>query len=329
MDQSKNIETSLTSPLDRNKDKSYLKKLSNISKKPLNDEQTKNAFDDLNDLTNVENYPKIERRYADPPISLQNFGLISFIPAKTAIPNKNGIYGFIKLRGNYATEIEANERSEFLIRNYDSYHKIYHCYVGRPTPLTTLSKFSSEISEINLRDDIKESVSDSVKKQKNKEKKEVQNIKEREKNLQKDIEREASDPYEIYTTLRVKKAQLLWTYSTTRDKLSEIKEIIEKTSKEISHLDEENKEYSEMYYDRYMRARKESGLDTGGSNSDPQSNFIQYMCDDISFKFNEDLEVINKKLKTKLTKLETENSNLKKLNQQFINKFNKKENNNK
>ena len=37
---------------------------------------------------------------------MQNIGLISFVPAKGATPNDNGVFGFAKLRGNFSTNID-------------------------------------------------------------------------------------------------------------------------------------------------------------------------------------------------------------------------------
>ena len=122
------LESSLSAPSDRNRETKWRP---DQKSPPLTETQVDNALKTLNSSTFVEKFPKIERRYADPPVELQRYGLISFVPAKGATPNKNGIYGFAKLRGNFNTSTECNERAEYLIRNVDSYHQIYHAYVGR------------------------------------------------------------------------------------------------------------------------------------------------------------------------------------------------------
>ena len=157
------IENSLTAPLDRNPDRSYQP---NQGHPNLSDDEVVNAMASLNNRDFIKKFLSVERRYADPVDALQRIGLISFTPAKGATPDSQGVYGFAKLRGNYPTDNEANERAEFLIRNVDSYHQIYHAYVGRPFPITNSSDFSGERKEIDIRKSMVDSVSASIKSKK-------------------------------------------------------------------------------------------------------------------------------------------------------------------
>ena len=119
-------ENSLTSNLDRDRVNKW---------KPeqgvpvLTNEQTHEAVKVLNNTDFIDKFPRVDRTYADPILPMQIYGLISFTPAKGATPNDNGVYGFAKLRGNFASEIESTQRAEYLIKNIDSYHQIYHTYV--------------------------------------------------------------------------------------------------------------------------------------------------------------------------------------------------------
>src|SRR3989344_5321587 len=153
-------ESSLTAPEDRDKSKRYLP---NQHASPLTDTETNLAMASLNITDFVEKFPKVERVYADPFPPLQKYGLLSFVPAKGAIPNEKGIYGFAKLRGNYDTEIEAQQRAEFLIKHVDSYHPIFHTYVGRPFPITNDPRYVKETDEIDIRSETTKSISNSVK----------------------------------------------------------------------------------------------------------------------------------------------------------------------
>jgi hypothetical protein len=272
------IENSLTAPSDRNPDRSYKP---NQGHPQLSEEEVVNAMNELDNKDFVKKFLKVERRYADPVDPMQRIGLISFVPAKGASPNEEGIYGFAKLRGNFATDNEASEKAEFLIRNVDSYHQIYHAYVGRPFPLTLSSKYSAETNEVDIRKSMTESVSASIKKKKQEEKKEMKEIEEREKLLREDVKKEHADPIDHYTTLRVKKAQIVWTYLETKKKLEEMKEIIIKTRSEIEELDKEDKSYSENYYKKYSEARSQSGLD----NSNTDDNFMKFLVEDIDLGF--------------------------------------------
>lgn len=267
-------ENTLTSPSDRDP----TKQMEGDQDAPkLTKEEVSLAMKELNNTSFTTKFPKLERRYADPPVELQKYGLISWVPAKGATPNENGVYGFAKMRGNFATSTEANERAEYLIRKVDSYHQIYHAYVGRPFPLTNDPKYSQERKEIDIRKDMSESISNNVKNKREEEKNTVEEMKEREKELLEDTtDKKEEDPEELYTTLRVKKAQITWTYLETTKKLEEMKDIILKTRKEILDMENENSEYKEKYFQKYMNAREKAGL----SRSQHEDNFMKFLVDD-------------------------------------------------
>lgn len=268
-------ENSLTAPEDRDRENKWRPEQ---GAPQLSDEEVNSAMKDLNNTAFITKFPRVDRTYADPPPPLQNIGLLSFVPAKGAQPNKNGVYGFAKLRGNYATEQEADQRAEFLIRNVDSYHQIYHTYVGRPFPMTASSKYSADTNEIDIRKEMTESISNDVKQKKQDELKIVQEIKKREDELVADTKKEEVDPYDEYITLRVKKAQLSWTYLEHVKKMKEIKDIILRTRKEIEKLEEDNSEYKEKYYDKYMNARKDSGFKD--TPEEMEANFLKFLVED-------------------------------------------------
>lgn len=269
-------ENSLTSPSDRDPARTYKP---NQGHPTLSENEVKNAMSVLNNNNYVKKFLRVERRYADPVDPMQRFGLISWVPAKGSTPNSKGIYGFAKIRGTYPTEQEANEKAEYLIRNVDSYHQIYHSYVGRPFPLTTSSDFSGETTEIDIRKSMVDSVSASIKTKKNDEKQQVKEIEERERDLIEESKNETEDPLEHYTTLRVKKAQITWTYLETEKKLQEMKEIIIKTREEIQKMETSDESYSKAYFKKYCDAREGAGLD----NSSNQDTFMKFLVEDHKF----------------------------------------------
>jgi len=272
-------QNSLTSPNDRG-DGKYK---SDVGAPPLTEEQVQSAMSALSDTSFVEKFPRLERQYADPPIPLQTYGLVSFVPSKGATPDKDGVYGFAKLRGNYATTQESSERAEFLLRNVDSYHQIYHAYVGRPFPITIDPKYCAKTEEINIRQKATETVSDDVKAKRDKEKEEIADIKRREKQLLAESKPDYKpDPYEEYTVLRVKKAQLLWAYVQTQKKMDDMKNSIIKTRAQIEAMDGENPEYAKEYKDRYFKARREAGI---ADENNTEENFVKYMVEDVDLGF--------------------------------------------
>ena len=271
-------ETSLTSPADRDRSKKWRPS----SEPPLTTEETREAFRDLNNTAFIKNYPRSDRTYADPALPMQSIGLISFVPAKGATPNENGVFGFAKLRGNFATDVEADQRAEFLIRNADSYHQIYHAWVGRPFPITDSSRYSAETREIDIRKQAAESISDSIRRKKKQDKREIQEIKDREKALKEDVSKD-EDPYDRYITLNVKKAQLSWTYLEHQRKMQEIKELVIKARADIKELDQEHPDFSKNYYQKYLDARAEAGIKESKDAS--HDSFMKYMVEDADLGF--------------------------------------------
>ena len=254
---------------------------SDIGKPGLTDDELKPAVGALNNTNFTDLFPKLDRNYADPPIITQQIGLISFIPAKGATPNKDGIFGFAKLRGNYGTEDEASTRAEQLIRDVDSTHTIFHTYVGRPFPITESEKFSANNTEIDIRKHTTESVSESIKQKKNEDKLHSQQIFDREKELFDDV---AGDkPAEVieedeYITLSVKKAQLSWTYLEHVNKLKDIKAILTKTKKQLDEADVKDPTLKVSFFQKYVDARKKAGL--ANNEKEFKSSFVQYLVED-------------------------------------------------
>lgn len=271
-------ESSLTSPYDRDLTNKWKPEQNKAS---LTDEETKQALEAHN--LKLYKFPQIDRVYRDPPISMQNIALLSFIPSKGAMPDKHGIYGFCKVRGVFNTDIEADERAEYLIRNVDSYHPIYHAHVGFPVPMTTKNTFSADHREIDIRKQMADSISASVKTEKEKERQAVLEIKEKEKKLLEDVAKKEQDPIDRYTELKVKKAQLTWTYIKNKEKIEEIKGIIMKTRKEIEEMDKIDSSLQNEYFDKYQKAREDAGIKE--DSKDVQTNFMKYLVEDVTLDF--------------------------------------------
>ena len=273
-------ENSLTSPADRDR---VIRWRPEQGVGSLTENEVSLAMNELNNDSFINKFPRVDRTYSDPAIPLQVIGLISFTPAKGAKPNENGVYGFAKLRGNFATPIEANQRAEYLIRNIDSYHQIYHTYVGRPFPVTASSKYSAETEEIDIRKQMTESISTNIREKKNEEQRIASEIKEKEEQLLEEAKRTEADPYEEYITMKVKKAQLSWTYLEHEKKMKEIKEIIIKTRKVIEELDTEHPDFKDSYYEKYMKARTEAGIKE--TDEEKEQSFMRYLVEDAELGF--------------------------------------------
>jgi len=268
----KKINTSLTAPSDREKTAGYSLK---STADPLTEKELAPAFKELNVNESLETvYRKIERLYADPKISDQKIGLVSFTPSEGAKPDKDGIYGMVKMRGNYATEEEANERAEHLVRNVDSYHKIFHTYVGRPFPLVENSDYSEEINRVDLRRKTNEITSTHVKKERDYEKKEFEELKERERALIEDVNKKP-DPFENYIECQVKKANLTYFFMETKAKMEKMKKTILECRDVIAESEKDNPEFRDEYKEAYFKKREEVGIPKN------EDDFTKFLGEDV------------------------------------------------
>tara|TARA_B100000131_G_C18106255_1_gene607950 strand:- start:378 stop:1211 length:834 start_codon:yes stop_codon:yes gene_type:complete len=263
-------QNTLTAPADR--DKSHL---FDFNKDPLTDSQVESATADLVDKAHISMYPAQERAFADPSIEDQDFCLVSFVPSVNAVPDKDGIYGMVKVRGTYNTLEKCDKRAEFLIREVDSIHKIFIAGVGKPFPITNVSTFSKDINRIKIQD----MLSQELKHEQTKQERELEEMREREKeiierNTKPEEERNEIDPEEMYITNRVKKAQLTWTYINTMQKLKDMQANIINAREEIARLDKSNPELKDSYLERYNAALKKVNL------SQENDSFIMYLEND-------------------------------------------------
>ena len=298
-------EHSLTTPTDRDRENKWRPEQGAAA---LTEEEVKTAVETLDNNSFTSKFPRVDRTYADPPVPLQAIGLVSFTPAKGATPNPNGVFGFAKLRGNYASELEAKQRAEAIIRNIDSYHQIYHTYVGRPFPITASSKYSAETDEIDIRKEMTASVSSSIKAKKQKDQNNMVEIKQREEALLAESRRspEDIDPYDEYITLRVKKAQLSWTYLEHMKKLAEVKDIIIKTRAILEELEKKDPEFEKKYFAKYVKAREDVGL-----TMDPEKagqNFMKFLVEDAMLPGIDDVDQEDSVAEGKPTMEEERNS---------------------
>ena len=212
-------------------------------------------------------FPRSVKATNDPVVLGQEYGLISFTPASDVKPNKNGVYGVFKLRGNFSSIEESENYAENLIRNHDSYNEINVVRVGQCIPLTKKQELVEETINVDLNKEVDKIMSENVKEKRKSEKQEIKNIKDREAKLLQENKEILNDTYEKepleeYIMLRVKKAQLMWTLSETRKRIEkEIIPAIKKVKSEIKEWNEKYPTFDQEYYERYMEARKSVGIE--------------------------------------------------------------------
>jgi hypothetical protein len=223
----------------------------------LSAEQTEAAAKDLIDTQYIFKYPKASTFSTDPAVPQQRLGLISFIPAKGAIPDKQGAYGVVKIRGNYSTVNEATAQAERLIREIDSLSEIDVAFVGRWYPLLAdNSMYTASTQEIDIRTTVVDStVKDHFVEKRKKEEKEMREVEQRVQRLRDPThqhEKEnALEKIELYTSLRVKRANALQALDEYKSRIEQANIILESTEKEIAAMDSEFPDYKDEYIERY------------------------------------------------------------------------------
>lgn len=265
---------SLISPADRVKEKtSYEPK----QVEPLDVDSLREAMGMLN--KNIT-FSQVDRYYADPQQINQRIALVSFVPSSGAKPDKDNIYGMMKVRGVYATEEEANERAEFLIKNVDSYHEVFHAFVGRPFPVTTTDDFTATVKKVDIRKKTTDIISEDILQKKRQEKEEMTDMKDRENKLLEESKKaQAGEPRDIfdeYITENVKRAQLVWTYHETKKKMEQMRQSFKNATTRIQEIDGLEPEFVNQYKEKYMQARRESGI------PDDNDSFIKYLGLDLA-----------------------------------------------
>jgi hypothetical protein len=252
----------------------------------LNDEETIAATASLSKPF----FSTVVRARNDPRISGQEIGLFSFTPSDGARPDKNGIYGVAKLRGNYANAREAANAAELIVRNFDSRNEIYHVRVGEMFPITKEPKWTEKFDSIDLKkkvDDIQRIKERSAEEEEEKERRELLRREELIHKQNKEIlegKHTGPDREELYITAQVGRAQLKWSAADLERKLEEeIRPGIAKREEIIKKMDEEDPSLRERFLEKYMQSRKEACL----SNEIPedhekvQQGFLKYLVEDI------------------------------------------------
>ena len=251
----------------------------------LTDEQVKAAVaQNVSDVF-IRKFPRVEKYLQDPLYNNQTYCLHSFIPAQGATPDEQGLFGLMKCRGTFHSDTEANDRAEWLIRNVDTYNDIFTGYVGRPFPIgKDIKKYVSETIDIDIRKKTAEISTADVKSKKEDEKRDIKETKNREKKLLEESKEDYEpDPQERYTTLQVKRANLVFTYIKTQKALAELKDKIILARADIVEMREESEDYHKNYFQRYMDARIEAGVKETPEES--EENWMKYMVEDAVLDF--------------------------------------------
>ena len=108
-------------------------------------------------------------------------------------------------------------------------------------------------------------------------------MKQREEQLLAESKREPGDvdPFDTYITLKVKKAQLSWTYLEHEKKMAEVRTILRGTKKTLDEMDAEFPDFRQQYFQKYIDARKAAGFEDSKITED---NFMKFLVEDAVLK---------------------------------------------
>ena len=243
------------------------------AREPLTVEQTTNAVSTLVNKDYIQlNFPKTQRIRVDPPLQNQKIGVITFIPSKTAIADKDGVFGILKVRGTFEDEDKADVFTEDIIRNVDSYNENYYVYVGKDFPICVDNdKFCQSTKEVDIRSKLDGIAKEKIIEERKKEETEKREVQQRHQQLLTDVKTEKEfDDLEFYVSLRVKLAQARLMQEEYEQKLKQLGKTIKTTKEQIYALDEKFPTYIKQYEAKYTQA-----IDAIGG--DHNNKMLQYM----------------------------------------------------
>ena len=269
-------DTSLTSPLDK-VGTDEKKQARNARKLKMTEDELDIAVDNL-----VKEWPQIEKRWVDPSIDKQTYCLLSFMPSSSAKPDKEGMYGIVKVRGVFETEEECDIQSRKILDESDSYHAIWTGRVGHPLPLVDDNdeRYAQEIQNVSLQEKIKQEMSKNVREHRNKEKEFVKEAEQRaaDQRAKDDAAmRGEVDEEERYITLRVKRANLIFTLYQMLVSMKRYKDTLTQTVSILDEMDEKFPEFQQTFLAKYNYAAEQAGVPK------EKNNIIKYMVGDIPF----------------------------------------------
>jgi hypothetical protein len=226
----------------------------------LSNEEEKAAIVDL--VRNVPAYRKLERGVVDPGIPNQCFALFSFVAAEQ--PNKFGLFGFSKIRGVFATEIEAREKCRKLISKFDSVNTIHIVRVGHPFPIG--EKFNGEWDNVVLDEELQKAEEILRVKEEEREEEEKKFFENRKKELFEDVKKDKkSNTLEWYITLRQKYASMGALHDEYTKQLENIEKVAQTSYDEMREIEKSNPNVLLEFQEEYEKTRKACGLDKDSS----------------------------------------------------------------
>jgi len=224
--------------------------------KPLDARELDLAF-----RNNVCTHREFIKSHIDPPILGQTYALASYkfldITRELKIlPDGEPLYGWVKLRGNYATEEEAQKAAKDLLQGQDSKSKIQIYRVGGWTPLTSSTLLTKQFDEFSDQQWRQKMIDD-----KKKQEQQIKEIREREEQLKQGIDQYTEDSLDYYVMKKVTLAENQYTMDRAMKTLKETRKNINDLEKEIEELDSKYPDHKKNALEQYNKERREAGME--------------------------------------------------------------------
>lgn len=221
---------------------------------PLTDEQTRQA---VKDKTKV--YPEVIRSNADPVLATQGFGLVSFLLFKEPKKLKNGkpVYGFVKLRGNYASKDQCVMEGTKIVKFVDSKSVNRIAPVGRYVPIVDDDVFTEEQVDVKT----EESQMHAVNQEKADETRRImREIREREEECKAGDIYDNPDTLRFYSMRRVTEMKLTEEIANRLKQIETLRTTNEKVRAELYELEKKHSEYEKEWLECYNVERRKAGI---------------------------------------------------------------------
>jgi hypothetical protein len=223
-------------------------------------------------------YPKVVRSNKDTPISKQHTGLVSFMILKEPKKLANGspLYGFFKLRGNWADQEQAESKGARIVREQDSKYKIRVVDVGEWLPLTDDDNLVKKNVNVNLDATDEERQRElAVREEQSKQNRIMKELKERQEEVQN--ARDYNDDKEgldFYTMKRVVWLRMQENIMLLRNQISQLEGKLEGTRQTLRDLDLAHPEYAEEWIGNYNKERRKGGIPDYTPSSQEEEKYM-------------------------------------------------------
>jgi hypothetical protein len=214
-------------------------------------------------------FPRTMKLHTDPPLPGQYVSLVTFIPSKQAVPDPEGCYGVMKIRGVFDNVNKADKYSEYLIRDHDSYGIYDFVWVGKPFPvMKDNSMYRLQTKEVDIRTKINNTIKEDLKEKKEIDKQQMSEVQERHKQLMSDVadnKEQNFDDLDFYVQMKTKRANLLYRDDDLKQRMDEGKKLLIQLEKELRDLEKQHPEYKEQFLKKYKDACSTAGISEGAN----------------------------------------------------------------